>query len=175
MRWDVATTLGDTPHWGPWHASVFDPAERRQLQMLADVVRARLEAFGTGPERFGLCHADLRMANIIHDEETGAITLIDFDDAGLSWFLYDLGPTFTLCEERATPDVLADWVEGYRSVAPLSEEDARELPTFLMLRRLLVSAFAGHRSDIDLAAEMHASGYATQSCVLAESYLSEFG
>ena len=59
-----------------------------------------------------------------------------------SWYLYDLGATLTVYEDAPDVDELvASWVESYRSVAPLSAEDEHAIPTFLMLRRLMVSAF----------------------------------
>ena len=44
-----------------------------------------------------------------------------------------------------------------------------------MLRRLLVRAYLGFRSDTDLAAEAHAAGYGAESCTVAERYLARFG
>jgi Ser/Thr protein kinase RdoA (MazF antagonist) len=171
--WNVDTTLGQQPHWGPWHSSVPDAAERVQLQRLADVVTRRLEAFGTDPARFGLVHADLRLANLIADD--GAIQVIDFDDCGFSWFLYDLACALTFNEGRAdVDDLVAGWVSGYRQVEPLSEADAAEIPTFLMLRRLVLSAYVGLRRDTEMAHDLAKDGYASQSCVLAERYLSRF-
>jgi Ser/Thr protein kinase RdoA (MazF antagonist) len=173
-RWDLRTTLGGAPHWGPWQRGVLDAGQARQLERLDAVVRRRLAAWGEGPERFGLMHADLRMANVFADGED--LTIIDFDDAGYSWFLYDVGSMLTFCEGRADVDeIVASWADGYRRVAPLSADDEREIPTFLMLRRLLVHAYLGFRSDTDLAAEAHADGYGAESCVVAERYLSRFG
>ncbi len=173
-RWDVDTMLGDHPHWGPWHRSVGDSEERRQLETLADVVARRLERFGTSPERFGLVHADLRLANLMVDEDR--TTLIDFDDCGFSWYLYDLACALTFNEIRADLDELVSgWVAAYRQIEPLSDEDEREIRTFIMLRRLMLSAYAGLRPDTDLAREMHEMRFAAQTCVLAEPYLAEFG
>jgi Ser/Thr protein kinase RdoA (MazF antagonist) len=172
-RWDVATTLGDSPHWGPWHRSVDDPQERRQLGRLADVVRARLGRFGTGPARFGLMHADLRLANLLVDGER--LTVIDFDDCGFSWFMYDLACALTFNEGRADVDeLIGAWVEGYRTVESLTADDEAEIPTFLMLRRLMLSAYIGLRPDTDLAHELREARFALESCALAERYLSRF-
>src|SRR6266702_2309121 len=66
-RWDVSTTLGDRPHWGPWQKFVTDAEELTQLERLAKVVMARLREFGEGTDRFGLVHAGLR-----HDTELAA-------------------------------------------------------------------------------------------------------
>jgi Ser/Thr protein kinase RdoA (MazF antagonist) len=172
-RWDVSTTLGECPHWGPWHASVTEAAERRQLQHLADVVTGRLERFGTGPARFGLVHADLRLANLlVHGER---VTVIDFDDCGFSWFLYDLACALTFNEGRADVDELvAAWVQGYRQVEPLSREDEAEIATFLMLRRLMLSAYIGLRPDTELAAELREARFSAETCEIAEPYLRRF-
>jgi Ser/Thr protein kinase RdoA (MazF antagonist) len=37
-------------------------------------------------------------------------------------------------------ELVAAWVRGYRQVEPLSREDEAEIATFLMLRRLMLSA-----------------------------------
>jgi Ser/Thr protein kinase RdoA (MazF antagonist) len=173
-RWDLRTTLGDRPHWGRWQAGVLDAEQARQLERLDSVVQRRLQAWGDGPERFGLMHADLRMTNVFADGDD--LTIIDFDDAGYSWFLYDVGGMLTFCEGRPDVDeIVAGWADGYRRVAPLSAEEEGEIPTFLVLRRLLVHAYLGFRADTDLAAEMHAAGYGAESCTVAERYLSRFG
>jgi Ser/Thr protein kinase RdoA (MazF antagonist) len=173
-RWDLATTLGDRPHWGSWQAGVTDAEERRQTRRLAAVVMSRLSEFGDGPGRFGLVHADLRLANLLVDGDR--ITVIDFEDCGFSWYLYDLACALTFNEGRADVRELIDlWVAGYREVEPLPEEDEAEIDTFLMLRRLMLSAYAGLRADTELAAQMRADGYSAETCAIAEPYLSRFG
>jgi Ser/Thr protein kinase RdoA (MazF antagonist) len=172
-RWDLDTTLGDRPHWGSWQASVTDAEERRQSRRLAEVIMKRLAEFGDGPARFGLVHADLRLANLLVDGER--ITVIDFEDCGFSWYLYDLACALTFNEGR--PDVrelIAAWVAGYREVQPLPRADEEEIDTFLMLRRLMLSAYAGLRPDTELAEQMRADGYSAETCTLAEPYLSRF-
>ncbi len=173
-RWDVSTTLGDRPHWGPWQSSVTDADELKQLERLAEVVTERLRAFGDVAERFGLVHADLRLANLLVDGDR--IAVIDFEDCGLSWYLYDLACALTFNEGRAdVGELIAAWVDGYRQVEHLSAEDEKEIDTFLMLRRLMLTAYAGLRHDTELAAEMRASGYNAETCTIAEPYLRRFG
>jgi Ser/Thr protein kinase RdoA (MazF antagonist) len=170
MRWDLDTTLGPNGHWGRWDVSVPDPEERRQLGELADVVSGRLARFGTAPERFGLVHADLRLANVVVDGDK--VTILDFDDCGDSWYLYDLAATLTFNEGRSDVDeLIAAWVDAYREVEPLSREDEAEIKTFLMLRRLMLSAYVGLRDDTDLAAELREAGFSGETCRLAETYL----
>ena len=123
-RWDVGTTLGDRPHWGSWRASVTDAGQIRQLERLAGVVTARLRGFGDGAERFGLIHADLRLANLLVGG--GRITVIDFEDCGLSWYLYDLACALTFNEGRAdVGELIALWTDGYRQGGPWPPRTSR--------------------------------------------------
>jgi Ser/Thr protein kinase RdoA (MazF antagonist) len=119
-------------------------------------------------------HADLRLANLLVDGER--ITVIDFEDCGFSWYLYDLACALTFNEGR--PDVrelIEAWVAGYREVQPLSRADEEEIDTFLMLRRVMLSAYAGLRPDTELAEQMRTDGYSGETCALAEPYLGRFG
>ncbi len=170
--WDLDTTIGRKAHWGKWTAGVTDPDERRQLRRVAKLIRQRLELFGRNPERFGLIHADLRLSNVLQREQ--APILIDFDDSGEGWYLYDLATTLTFNE--AAPEreaMIASWLDGYREVSPLGSEDEAEIFTFLMLRRLMSSAWFGSHSDTDIARELQ-PGFAAETCGLAETYLDRF-
>jgi Ser/Thr protein kinase RdoA (MazF antagonist) len=73
--------------------------------------------------------------------------VIDFDDCGLSWFVYDFAAAISFIEHLPiVPDLQAAWIEGYRGVAPLGEADERALPVMVMLRRILLLAWiASHR------------------------------
>ena len=130
--------------------------------------------FGDGPSRFGLVHADLRLANLLVDGDH--ITVIDFEDCGFSWYLYDLACALTFNEGR--PDVqelIALWVDGYRQVEPLPAADEQEIDTFLMLRRLMLSAYAGLRPTRSWRRRCGRAAITRETCAIAEPYLSRFG
>jgi Ser/Thr protein kinase RdoA (MazF antagonist) len=171
--WDYSTTLGPNGHWGRWQDGLgLTPAALAQLTRLDDTIRRRLERYGKRPDRFGLTHADLRIANLLVDGDRTIV--IDFDDCGLAWFMYDWATAVSFIEDHPqVPELQAAWVEGYRSVAPLSAEDEAELATFVMLRRLLLVAWIGsHHTFATEAAELGA-GFTTGTCELAESYLAQ--
>jgi Ser/Thr protein kinase RdoA (MazF antagonist) len=171
FHWDYAAAFGDQARWGRWQDGIgVGPSERAILTRLDDVLRARLTAYGQSPERYGLVHADTRLANLlVHD---GSVSVIDFDDSGFSWFLYDLGTSVSFFEhEPEVPALVDSWLEGYRRAAELSAEDQAEIWTFIMFRRLLLVAWIGSHRAVDIAAELGA-GYTQGSCDLAESYLS---
>jgi Ser/Thr protein kinase RdoA (MazF antagonist) len=138
---------------------------------LAATIARRLEAYGQGPERFGLVHADIRLANLLVDGSE--VRVIDFDDCGFSWFMYDFATTVSFMEDHPrVPELRDAWLAGYREVAPLDPEDEAELETFVMLRRLLLVAWIGsHHTFATEAAELGA-GFTAGTCALAERYLS---
>jgi Ser/Thr protein kinase RdoA (MazF antagonist) len=166
--------LGRRPIWGDWRAGMgMDAARRTQLQRLADAIEQRLRRYGRGAGRFGLIHADLRLANLLLEGPTTKV--IDFDDCGFGWYLYDLGAALSFIEHRPdVPELVDAWVRGYRRVAPLAAEDEAEIPTFILLRRLLLVAWIGSHAETELAQSMGAA-YTEGSCALAEPYLQHCG
>ncbi len=143
MTWDVDTVFGPAPTWGHWRdAPGVTPERAEVLTRVEAVVRARLARFGKAPERFNLIHADMRLANLLVDGSD--IRLIDFDDCGFGWFLYDFAAAISFIEDDPRiPDMKAAWLDGYRSVRALSAEEEAEIDTFVMLRRMALLAWIG--------------------------------
>jgi Ser/Thr protein kinase RdoA (MazF antagonist) len=171
FHWDYPAAFGPQARWGRWQDGIgVGPSEHEILARLDDVLRARLRAFGSGQARYGLVHADTRLANLLVQD--GSVSVIDFDDSGFSWYLYDLGTAVSFFEhEPQVPALVDSWLEGYRRAGQLSAEDQAEIWTFIMFRRLLLVAWIGSHRAVDIAAELGA-GYTQGSCDLAESYLS---
>jgi Ser/Thr protein kinase RdoA (MazF antagonist) len=174
FAWDYDGSFGHEARWGRWqHGVAVGSAEREVLGRLDAALAERLARFGMGAERYGLVHADLRLANLLENGEETYV--IDFDDCGSSWLLYDFGTAVSFFEHDArVPELTEAWVRGYRSVRSLSAEDEAEIPTFVMMRRLLLVAWIGSHAGTDLARSMGAE-YTAGSCDLAEMYLSRFG
>jgi len=182
FAWDLDAAFGPAPRWGHWRDGPgVGPAEREILGRLEATVTARLTAYGTGPERFGLVHADTRLANLIAvpggaDGTGGGTAVIDFDDAGFSWYLYDLGTTVSFFEDDpVVPALLDAWLCGYRrGGGTVTAADEAETWTFVMLRRLLLLGWLGTHPASAGVDGLRAS-YAKGSCDLAERYLSVAG
>jgi Ser/Thr protein kinase RdoA (MazF antagonist) len=178
FTWDYDAAFGTEARWGRWQEGAgVGQAEREVLTRLDGTLHRRLAAFGSGPDRFGLIHADTRLANLLVDDgpESRTVSVIDFDDSGFSWFLYDLGTAVSFIEHYPqVPDMVDSWVRGYRQVRDLPAADEHEIWTFIMYRRLLLVAWIGSHSAVDIAQELGA-GYTAGSCDLAEKYLGEFG
>jgi Ser/Thr protein kinase RdoA (MazF antagonist) len=177
FRWDDDDAFGASPdgstgRWGRWRDGVgVGAAEAEILGQLERRLRESLARYGSGPDKFGLIHADTRLANLLVHEGTTAV--IDFDDAGFGWYLYDLGTTVSFFEDdSAVPELVAAWLAGYREAGGvLTIEDIAHTWTFILFRRLLLTAWIGSHPAAAGAAEL-GEPYTRGSCDLAERYLS---
>lgn len=175
FRWDLEATLGAAPRWGRWSDGIgVGAAERAVLGPAAELVGERLSSYGAGADHFGLVHADLRLANLLVDP-SGATTVIDFDDCGFSWFGYDFGSAVSFLEhDERLPAWQGAWLRGYREVAPLDDATESMLPTFVMLRRLMLLAWMGSHSHAPEVARL-GPDYTAGSVALARTYLETRG
>lgn len=175
FTWDFDAALGEErPHWGRWRDGLgMDAAREALFQRTVDVIGRRLAAYGMGPERFGLIHSDLRLANLLVDG--GTVKVIDFDDCGFSWYMYDAATPVSFHEHAPqVPELIEHWKQGYRRVLPLSREDEAEIPTFVMLRRILLVAWIASHIEAEYPRSLGA-GYTEGSLALCEAYLGRFG
>lgn len=170
--WNYETMLGSAPLWGDWREAlgldahglaVLERASRTLQQFLAD--------FGEDPERFGLIHADLRLANLLVDGDR--LGVIDFDDCGFSWFVYDFASAVSFFEhDPIVAELQEAWVEGYRSIAPLSASDVAAIPTFVFLRRFLLTAWVASHAETPTAQSLGAP-FTHGTVELADAFLSK--
>ncbi len=128
--WDAEGLLGETPRWGRfWEHPDLTPAEANLLLL------ARRRAFEALAEArdYGPIHADVIRGNVILGP--AGLTLIDFDDSGPGWRLYDLASA--LVQSFGDPLMGAQavaLVAGYRGERPLAADQAALLPLFVALR-----------------------------------------
>jgi Ser/Thr protein kinase RdoA (MazF antagonist) len=170
--WNFSTTLGDAPLWGDWREGLgLTPEDRHVLEEVAEMLRRRLADYGEAPETFGLVHADLRLANLIIDGDR--LSVIDFDDCGFSWYLYDFAAAISFLEhEPYIPDLLDAWIAGYSTVSPLSDADAAIIPTFIMLRRMLLTAWIASHAETPMARQT-GEAYTRGTVALGRAFLAE--
>jgi Ser/Thr protein kinase RdoA (MazF antagonist) len=144
------------------------------LQLLSGVsnrIAQNLDEYGKSPDRFGLIHADLRLANILVEEDK--IKIIDFDDCGYSWYMHDLAAATSFIEHLPeTPLYIDAWKKGYRKILPLSKEDEEIADTLIMMRRLQLLAWLTSHQDSTPVAELSV-GYLDGTVSLAKRYLEQ--
>jgi Ser/Thr protein kinase RdoA (MazF antagonist) len=181
FAWTFDTMLGPAGRWGRWsdgmRAALAGPAGADGAAVLGRAVaeiERRLAGYGTGPERFGLVHADMRLANLLVTGGGGtgpeSVCVIDFDDCGFGWYMYDLAASLSFIEHLSVAGELVEaWLAGYRTLASVAAADAAMIPTFVMLRRLLLVAWLGTHPHSGAVAD--AADYAAGTCALADAYL----
>ena len=170
LTWDEKAVFGPTPTWGNWRdAPEVTPEAALVLEAVERTVRDRLSAFGKAPERFNLIHADMRLANLLIDDR--GTRLIDFDDCGWGWFLYDFAAAISFIEDDPRiPSLKAAWVKGYRSVRALSAAEEVEIDTFVMLRRMALLAWIGSHIEAPEPQAL-APGFAATTARLGQAYM----
>jgi Ser/Thr protein kinase RdoA (MazF antagonist) len=132
--WDAEGLMGERPRWGRfWELDALSPAQRLTFERLRTRLRKDLMAFGADQANYGLIHADLVPENVLVGPR--GVRIIDFDDAGFGWHLFELATTlYFIRRESCYPTALASYVTGYRQHRRLSDEDLRRLPMFLAAR-----------------------------------------
>lgn len=155
LDWDVDGLLGEHPTWGRfWDAAALDDEGRDLLVRFRAHARTTLERFGTGEDRFGLVHGDFLPENLLLGDD-GVITLLDFDDCGRGWHLFDAATALIMPAMGDDFDAVRDaFVAGYRSVRALPDEHLGLLELFLTLRAATYVGWMDTRSHTQFAKDM---------------------
>ena len=86
---------------------------------------------------FGLTHGDHRPGNVLYDGHQ--INIIDFDEPVYHWFISDIAMPFLDLSSKPHHEWkhLFDWfIEGYRLILPIDEEDLRSINRFTQMKSL---------------------------------------
>ena len=173
QHWDLKGAFGEHPNWGHWKLG-FDPnvAGLEIVQRAADQMTQRLTTYGLSNTRYGLIHSDFRLANLLVRE--GETKILDFDDCGFGWYVYDLASSVSFLENHENiQDIITSWLQGYFSEAPLSDDDLQEIPTFMLFRRLILMGWAGSHPTTALAESMRQENYSQGTVEFAQKYLNQ--
>lgn len=147
-RWDAQSLVGPGSKWGSLLAlDGLTPALRRRFGAFRDEISARLDAFGYGDDRFGLIHADLHAGNVLRRSDEAHV--IDFDDCGYGWWVFDMAVTLAGHRTRDDFDALKTaWLRGYRRIRPLPDAQVALFETMCAARVIAITAWVQSRSDI---------------------------
>ena len=111
------------------------------------IAEKRLQKYGKTRERYGLIHGDLNINNILVDGET--LYVLDFDDCGFGWFLYDLSTAVLEYFGETMERSLETLLKGYQKYRRLSKEDLEEMETFVVLRKIVRVGWIATHLDND--------------------------
>lgn len=128
--WNIDGLLGETPLWDRfWDNPDLSTNERALLTTFRFFAIAQMTDL-TPTLDYGLIHADLVPTNVmIHN---GALALIDFDDGGHGYRLFEVATALLKHSDAGDfPALRAALLGGYRAVRPL---DTARLDLFFALR-----------------------------------------
>ena len=168
--WDLDGMLGPDPVWGRfWELPALTAHQQRVIDAARERAQADLATFGTGPDRYGMIHADFVPENLLDDGET--LRLIDFDDSGFGWHMFEVATALYFNLDRPDYATLRDALfRGYRKGRPLDDHHEAMLPLFLFLRGTTYMGWVQTRPETQTAQEIGPLIIA-RTCALAEAYL----
>ncbi|HPE31429.1 MAG TPA: phosphotransferase [Parvularculaceae bacterium] len=169
--WNAEGLAGETPLWGRfWELEALSPGQRSLMNQVRRTVFEELTAYGESADRYGLIHADLVAENVLVDD--GKLRIIDFDDCGYGWFLFELATSLYFnINESYFDDLQSAVIDGYRSVRPLSDRELDYLPLFMLARSTTYLGWVHTRAKTKTAEELTPM-LVGMACSVAESYFS---
>ena len=168
--WDEAGLVGEQPFWGRfWELAALTQPQRSLLQRARSLIARGLAAYGMQPDRYGLIHADLVPENLLVDGHR--VRVIDFDDAGLGWHLFELATSlYFITGDSIYPTAREALIRGYRSERALPDDALGRLPLFLAARGTTYLGWVHTRQGSDTAREL-TPFLIERACAVAEEFL----
>lgn len=168
--WNAEGLTGEKPFWGRfWELEALTDAQRGTIREARARVHAELSAFPKSPDRYSLIHADLTPENVmVHD---GRVQIIDFDDAGFGWHLFEIATALYFHQTEPYFDSVKEaMIGGYRAHRDLPDEVLATLPTFMMARGFTYLGWVHTRYETETARELTPM-LVDLACGLAEEHL----
>lgn len=168
--WNAEGLAGQRPLWGnPLAIPELSEHDAAALSHALKNLYAELGLFGTAPDRYGVIHADFTPENVlVRDSE---LILIDFDDYGDGWYLFDLvTAVFFFLPHPHFSEYVAELLAGYRTERDLPEEQMSFWAAFMFARATTYLGWAGERRG-DPDAEFIVSGLVPVTLQLASVFL----
>ena len=164
--WDLDGLLGEAPLWGRfWDNPNATAPQRAMLSAFRDMARGDL-ALRAPALDYGLIHADLVPDNI--HVSGGQIALLDFDDGGMGFRVFELATFLLKCIAQGRAKVLISaFISGYQSLRAL---DIDALDLFIALRATTYVGWIVPRMG-EAGAEARSRRFLTQATDICGAYL----
>ena len=148
---DTDGFLGSKPFWGRfWEAQNATTREREKLSLIRNNITESLSKLPKDINSFGMIHADLHSQNVLIQGKS--LSVIDFDDSGFGWYGFDLAVaiwdrldfTATGCHFDIAYKSL---IRGYIEERPNAKDIIETIPTFLLMRTLMLIRWIEDRPE----------------------------
>ena len=168
--WDAEGLAGENPFWGQFWK--LESATQSESELMLRAKKAIYEELGQLPKErdsYGLIHADFVPENLL--VEGDIVRLIDFDDAGFGWHLFEIATSLYFVRGEDFYDLAYEsLINGYREYRPLSDEHLEKLPLFTLARAMTYVGWVHTRQETETAQELTPM-LLGMACELAEEYL----
>lgn len=130
-HWDTKGLLGSAPIWNRfWENPRLSNQDAKMITQARSLVIKKMQDEIEGQLDFGLIHADMVRENILIAQ--GQIQIIDFDDSGFGYRLFDVVTALIKNQQEVDYVELKNaFFNGYRAIRPL---DVKHLELFMLLR-----------------------------------------
>lgn len=172
FTWNFEDLLGKNARVGDWrqHPRIREE-ERAVYEKAEQIIEKKLEQYGRNKDKYGLIHSDFNINNVLVDQ--GKVQVLDFDDCGFGWFLYDLS-TSVLEYDEGIRDKIAAWLRGYEKERKLTETDKAMIPTFIVMRKIVRIGWIASHMENDTVKKV-TDNYYVQTYNMAKRYLESGG
>ncbi len=169
--WGIDGLTGEQPLWGRyWEMPLLTDAQREIVITARDAARARLTDYRENGAEITLIHTDALRENVFRHPD-GTLALIDFDDSGFGFVMYDLAASVTqVVDDPLYPEIKTAILEGYTAQRALRPEDVAMFDCFAMLRAFLALGWTIPRLPED---HPKLPTYVRRACAMAEAFLAE--
>ncbi len=135
FHWDWEGILGNGVLCTPVDELVASMPKQYQepFKVISAETKAAMQALGTASEVFGMIHTDMYLENVLF--KAGEPRIIDFEDCGFGYYLYDIG--IILSQWMWNPEM--SWfrevfLDGYFETNSIPAEKLKYLDTFIATR-----------------------------------------
>ena len=169
--WDADGIAGEHPLWGRfWEIESATAEQSSILSRARERIHDDLSALPKSPGKYSMIHADLVAENILVADD--GMRLIDFDDAGFGWHLFELVTALIFMRGEDYFDAAeAALIDGYRKHRSLTDEELEWLALFYLARSTTYVGWVHTKSETETARELTPM-LISMACELADEYLS---
>ncbi|MFD1211050.1 aminotransferase class III-fold pyridoxal phosphate-dependent enzyme [Arthrobacter sp. GCM10027362] len=155
QAWDIDGLTGPDAVWGDPRRLADTEDDRAAIEEALAGIRRQLQVLGTGPEVYGVIHSDFTPENLLIAQ--GRLTLIDFDDLGEGWWLFDLATIlFWYHRHPRAQEYREALLRGYERQARIPAGALQALEAFVLARGLTYLGWAADRPGDETSAFLHA-------------------
>jgi Ser/Thr protein kinase RdoA (MazF antagonist) len=144
-RWDADAMFTEASPFRPGRLdAVMSPDDWRLFQHVAERTRATFDALDRAGAPQGIVHFDFILLNchLVRRRRGWEVGVIDFDDLGWGYFLYDLCPLLdNLADYPHYRAMRRAFLDGYRSVRPLPHALEAHVPILMAARHAAACAW----------------------------------